>query len=158
MDSAHVAIGGGQLTLTADYVTGQAPTSSGIAIQYLSGTIYAKQTYTVAVGGGYSFTGQFLAPTVRGTWPAFWLTGANGWPPEIDLAEWKGNGDISFNSYGMDKVWITKNVPYSSSSFQTLTMTVLDLNGVDVQTKFYMNGVLQSTQTGKSMVGQPFWL
>ena len=158
MDSAHVAIGSGQLTLTADYVTGQAATSSGIAINYLSGTIYAKEYYTVAVGGGYSFTGQFEAPTVKGTWPAFWLTGANSWPPEIDLAEWKGDGDISFNTLGMDDVWITKNVAYSSSSFQTLTMDVLDYNGVDVQTKFYMNGVLQSTQIGKGMVGQPFWL
>ena len=158
MDSAHVAIGNGQLTLTADYVTGQAATSSGIAINYLSGTVYAKEYYTVAVGGGYSFTGQFQAPTVKGTWPAFWLTGANSWPPEIDLAEWKGNGDISFNTLGLDDVWITKNVAYSSSSFQTLTMDVLDYNGVDVQTKFYMNGVLQSTQIGKGMVGQPFWL
>lgn len=158
MDSAHVAIGNGQLTLTADYVTGQPATSSGIAIHYLSGTIYAKQYYTVAVGGGYSFTGQFKAPTVKGAWPAFWLTGANSWPPEIDLAEWKGNGDISFNTYGMNSVWTTKNVAYSSSTFQTLTMDVLDYNGVDVQTKFYMNGALQSTQIGKGMVGQPLWL
>jgi hypothetical protein len=58
----------------------------------------------------------------------------------------------------MDDVWITKTVAYNSSSFQTLTMDVLDYNGVDVQTKFYMNGVLQSTQIGKGMVGQPFWL
>jgi hypothetical protein len=129
MDSAHVAVGNGQLTLTADYVTGQAPTSSGIAINYLSGTVYAQESYAVAVGGGYSFTGQFLAPTIKGTWPAFWLTGVNTWPPEIDLAEWKGDGDISFNTYGMNSVWITDNVPYSSSSFQTLTMDVMDLNG-----------------------------
>jgi hypothetical protein len=58
----------------------------------------------------------------------------------------------------MDDFWITKTVAYNSSSFQTLTMDVLDYNGVDVQTKFYMNGVLQSTQIGKGMVGQPFWL
>jgi hypothetical protein len=70
MDSAHVAIGNGQLTLTTDYVTGQAATSSGIAINYLSGTVYAKEYYTVAVDGGYCFTGQFQAPTVKGTWPA----------------------------------------------------------------------------------------
>ena len=43
MNSAHVAVGGGQLTLTADYVTGQASTSSGVALHYLSGTVYAKQ-------------------------------------------------------------------------------------------------------------------
>jgi beta-glucanase (GH16 family) len=158
MNSTQVAVGNGQLTLTADYVIGQPPTSSGTAINYLSGTVYAQEPYTVMVGGGYSFSGQFLAPTIKGTWPAFWLTGVDSWPPEIDLAEWKGDGDISFNTCNMNGVWITDNVSYNSSSFQTLTMDVMDLNGADVQTNFYLNGVLQSTQTGKAMVDKPFWL
>lgn len=159
MNSAHVSVGSGQLSLTADYVTGQAPTSGGIAIHYLSGTVYAKEYFTVAKSGGYDFTGQFLAPVAKGTWPAFWLTGANSWPPEIDLAEWKGSGKISFNSLGMNNVWVTKDVTFANSgSWHALKMEVRDLNGVDVQTKFYMDGVLQATQTGNAMVGKPFWL
>jgi galactan endo-beta-1,3-galactanase len=159
MSSSKVSVGSGQVTLVADRVTGQAPTSGGLAIHYLSGTIYAKERFTVAVGGGYDFNGQFLATTAKGTWPAFWLTGADSWPPEIDLAEWKGSGKISFNSYGMNKVWITKDVTYANpGSWHTLKMEVRDLNGKDVQTKFYMNGVLQATQTGNGMVGKPLWL
>ncbi|KFZ07387.1 hypothetical protein V501_06524 [Pseudogymnoascus sp. VKM F-4519 (FW-2642)] len=158
MASSQVKVGGGQVTLTAAPTTGQAPTSGGLAIHYLSGTIYAKEYFTVAANGGYDFTGDFLASTAKGTWPAFWLTGANSWPPEIDLAEWKGSGKISFNSLGINNQWITKDVAYSSASWHTLKMEVRDLNGVDVQTKFYMDGVLQATQTGNAMVGKPFWL
>jgi len=159
MSSSKVTVGGGQVTLVADKVTGQAPTSGGIAINYLSGTIYAKEQFTVAKAGGYDFTGQFLASTTKGTWPAFWLTGANSWPPEIDLAEWKGSGKVSFNSLGINNVWVTKDVTYSNpGNWHTLKMELRDLNGVDVQTKFYLDGVLQATQTGNAMVGKPFWL
>ncbi|OBT79828.1 hypothetical protein VF21_01550 [Pseudogymnoascus sp. 05NY08] len=158
MASSQVSVGGGQVTLTAAPTTDQAPTSDGLAIHYLSGTIYAKEYFTVAANGGYDFTGDFLASTAKGTWPAFWLTGANSWPPEIDLAEWKGSGKISFNSLGINNQWITKDVTYNSASWHTLKMEVRDLNGVDVQTKFYMDGALQATQTGNAMVGKPFWL
>ncbi|RDW59912.1 hypothetical protein BP6252_12999 [Coleophoma cylindrospora] len=159
MNSSQVAVGGGQVTLTAKPVTGQPATSGGIAINYLSGTIYAKEYFTVATGGGYEFTGDFLASTTLGTWPAFWLSGANTWPPEIDLAEWKGDGLVSFNSLGLNDVWITKDVTYSpASSFHTIKIDVKDADGTNVVSNFYLDGVLQSTQTGQGMVGQPFWL
>lgn len=160
MDSSHVTVGGGQLTLTADPVTGQPPTSSGVAINYLSGTAYAQEYFTVAVSGGYDFTGQFKAPTAVGTWPAFWLTGANSWPPEIDLAEWKGDGKISFNTLGMSgAAWITDDVEYPDpSSFHQILVQVRDSNGVDVSIEFHLDGTLQTTQVGAGMVGQPFWL
>lgn len=32
-------------------------------------------------------------PSGVATWPAFWLTGANGWPPEIDIFEMYGKDD-----------------------------------------------------------------
>lgn len=105
MDNAHVSVGGGQLTLTADYTTGQ-PAAGSLAIHYLSGTVYGKESFTIKAGGGYDFSGQFLAPVAKGTWPAFWLTGVNGWPPEIDLAEWKGSGKVSFNTLATDKVYV----------------------------------------------------
>lgn len=63
MSSAQVSVGGGQVTLTANPASGQSPTSGGLAIHYLSGTIYAKGYFTVAANGGYDFSGQFLAST-----------------------------------------------------------------------------------------------
>src|SRR4051812_30028616 len=49
MSSSQVSVGGGQVSLYADPVSGQPATSSGTAIKYLSGTIYAKEYFTVAV-------------------------------------------------------------------------------------------------------------
>ena len=159
MSPSQVAVSGGQLTLTAQKVSGQPPTTGGIPINYLSGTVYAKEVFTVKKSGGYDISGTFLAPTAKGTWPAFWLTGANSWPPEIDLAEWKGDGKVSFNTLAVSQNWITKDVTYSNSgSFHNLKMELRDSNGVDVQIKFYLDGKLQTTQIGKGMVGQPFWL
>lgn len=136
MSSSKVSIGSGQVTLTADPVSGQSPTSDGIAINYISGTIYAKDTFTVQTSGGYDFSGQFLASTTTGTWPAFWLSGSDTWPPEIDMAEWKGTGKVSFNSLGINDQWITKDVTYANpGSWHNITTTVRDLNGVDVQSE-----------------------
>lgn len=96
MDSAHVAISTpGTLTITAQPVTGQPPATHGgqsIPINYLSGAVGAKQKFTVGQGQTLNFRASFLAPVARGSWPAFWLTGVNNWPPEIDMAEWKGSG------------------------------------------------------------------
>jgi hypothetical protein len=44
------------------------------AIHYSSGAIHAKQYITVTPGTSYTLYGEFSSPTVRGTWPAFWLT------------------------------------------------------------------------------------
>ena len=70
-----------KVVLTAQHVTGQPSTTSGgqtIPIHYLSGTIYAAQTFAVEKGGGYDISANFIAPTAKGTWPAFWLTATTG--------------------------------------------------------------------------------
>jgi len=96
MSKAQVSIiHNAYLELKSDY-TG--PQSGNSKLKYNSGTVYAKQKFTVQKGGGLDFKANFVAPVAKGTWPAFWLNGANSWPPEIDLAEWKGTGKISFNT------------------------------------------------------------
>ncbi len=162
MEKDHVNISDGVLTLTATPVAGQKPASSGgesIAIHYLSGTVYAKDHFNVSRTGGYDFTGDFRATTTKGTWPAFWLTAVKGWPPEIDMAEWKGSGNISFNTFNTSSIVASKNVNYPSpDDFHTIKAELRDLNGVDVQIKFYMDGDLVTTQVGKGFLGQPMWL
>lgn len=86
MDTSHVSLTGNQLTLTAEYVTGQPDatfSNKPLKIHYLSGTVHAKETFTVAKTGGYDFSAQVIAPVAKGTWPAFWLTAVQGWPPEV---------------------------------------------------------------------------
>lgn len=81
MTSSQISISSGVLTLNATPATGQKPASSGgkqIPIHYLSGTVHAKQHFNVSRTGGYDFSGEFIATTTKGTWPAFWLTAVDG--------------------------------------------------------------------------------
>jgi len=162
MNAARIALSNKSLLLTAVPVTGQPPASSGgksIPIHYLSGTVHAKEQFTVQKTGGYDFSAEFLATTTVGTWPAFWLTAVNGWPPEIDLAEWKGSGKISFNTFNTSSVVAAKDVTYSSpASWHTVKVECRESGGTDVKCVFYLNGAVVTTQYGKGFVGKAMWL
>ncbi|PSN69377.1 hypothetical protein BS50DRAFT_550187 [Corynespora cassiicola Philippines] len=163
MDKAHVAISSpGTLTITAQRVQGQPPATHGgkeIPINYLSGAIGGKQQFTVPKGGGFIFSGSFQATTAKGTWPAFWLNAVNGWPPEIDMAEWKGSGKISFNTFNTSSQVATKDIPYPNpDQFHDIKCQVRDINGKDVQAKFWMDGTEVTSQYARDYVGKPLWL
>ncbi|KAI1822707.1 hypothetical protein F4861DRAFT_540754 [Xylaria intraflava] len=159
MSEDQVGFSNGVLTLTAKKVTGQPDAVSGgqnIAINYLSGAIHAKEHFNVSRGGGYDFTGEFKATTTKGTWPAFWLTGVDSWPPEIDMAEWKGSGKISFNTFNTSSILSWKDVAYpDSDQFHSIKCEVRDINQKDVSVKFYMDGSLVTTQVGGDFFGKP---
>jgi hypothetical protein len=153
MKSSNAVINtAGTLTLEAVY-TG----ASNYA--WDSGTVYAKQHFTVAASGGLDFTADFVAPIAKGTWPAFWLNGVNSWPPEVDIAEWKGTGDISFNTFNTSSAVEALNVNYPSpTEFHTVLAELRDENGSDVKVNFYLDGTLVTTQYAKGLVGQPLEL
>ncbi|EQB51801.1 glycoside hydrolase family 16 [Colletotrichum gloeosporioides Cg-14] len=159
MTKDNVKFSGGTLTLTANKVSGQKPATHGgqqIAINYLSGAIHAKEHFNVSKGGGYDFSAELKATTTKGTWPAFWLTAVQGWPPEIDMAEWKGSGKISFNTFNTSSIVTAKDVNYPSpGNFHSIKVETRDLNGKDVQAKFYMDGNLITTQVGAGYFGKP---
>lgn len=115
MAESKVSVSDGVLTLTASPVGGEPPAKNGgvqYPIHYLSGTIHANQTFTVQPDGGYDISADFKAPLAKGTWPAFWLTAVKGWPPEIDLAEWKGSGKVSFNTFNTSSEVASENIDY----------------------------------------------
>jgi beta-glucanase (GH16 family) len=153
----------GTLTLTARRVNGEKPASHGgkqIPIHYLSGAVHAKEHFNVSRGGGYDFSAEFKATTARGTWPAFWLTGVKGWPPEIDMAEWKGSGKISFNTFNTSSQVRARDVEYPNpGEFHAIRCEVRDAgNGRDVSVRFFMDGRLVETQYGRGFVGQAMYL
>lgn len=162
MAKGQVSLSGGTLTITAKKVSGEKAASHGgkqIPIKYLAGAIHAKEHFNVSRGGGYYFSGEFKATTARGTWPAFWLTGVKGWPPEIDMAEWKGSGKVSFNTFNTSSQVRARDVNYPNpGSFHKFLCEVRDKNGKDVSVKFYMDDQLIETQYGKGFVGQPMYL
>ncbi|KAJ5991823.1 hypothetical protein N7451_007547 [Penicillium sp. IBT 35674x] len=153
MSSANAVISTpGTLTLNATY-TG----ASDYA--YDSGTVWAKQAFTVEESGGLDFSADFLAPVVTGTWPAFWLDGVNSWPPEVDIAEWKGTGDISFNTFNTSSVVTADDVDYPDpTEFHTIKAEFRDENGSDVSIKFYLDGTLITEQYASGLTGQPLYL
>jgi beta-glucanase (GH16 family) len=162
MDTAHVSVEDGVLVLTAEPVTGQSPAQHGgneIPINYLSGAIHAKEQFTVKAGGGYDFSADFIAPVELGTWPAFWLTGVNSWPPEIDIAEWKGSGDISFNTFNTSSEVDALDVNYPSpSEWHSVKAEIRAVNGADVKTDFYLDGEWVTSQHAASFIYAPLWL
>lgn len=159
MSSAQVSIiDNAYLQLKSDYTGPQASDSS---LTYNSGTVYAKQHFTVAADGGLDFQANFVAPVEEGTWPAFWLDGVNSWPPEIDLAEWKGDGKISFNTFNTSSVVAAQDFTYSTPTTAWHTILV-ELRPEDDETTlradFYINSELFATQYGENMVGEPFYM
>ncbi|KAK4448627.1 galactan endo-beta-1,3-galactanase [Podospora aff. communis PSN243] len=162
MAKGQVTLSGGTLTITAKKVSGERAASHGgkqIPIKYLSGAIHAKEHFNVSRGGGYDFSGEFRATTGRGTWPAFWLTGVPGWPPEIDMAEWKGSGKVSFNTFNTSSQVRARDVNYlNPGEFHKFRCEVRDKNGKDVAVKFFMDEQLIETQFGRGYVGVPMYL
>jgi hypothetical protein len=163
MDKAHVSISApGALTITAQRVSGQPPaTHAGkqIPINYLSGAIGAKQHFTVSANSGLVFRAEFKAPVSKGTWPAFWLTAVNGWPPEIDMAEWKGSGKISFNTFNTSSEVAAKDVAYPKpGEWHEIRCQVRDHGGGAVQVKYWMDGTEVTTHYGKGYVGKELYL
>lgn len=146
------------LQLQSDYTGPQADNPD---ISYNSGTIYAKQHFTVSADGGLDFKANFVAPVQEGTWPAFWLDGVNSWPPEIDLAEWKGDGKISFNTFNTSSEVAAHDATYPSPTTAWRTVLVElrpESDGSTLKIDFYLDGTLMTTQYGKGMVGEPFWM
>ncbi|KAH6849685.1 glycoside hydrolase family 16 protein [Chaetomium sp. MPI-CAGE-AT-0009] len=162
MARAQATLDNGVLTLTARRAEGEKPASHGgqqIPIRYLSGAVHAKEHFNVSPDGGYDFAGEFRATTARGTWPAFWLTAVEGWPPEIDMAEWKGSGKISFNTFNTSSEVRARDVTYPSpGEFHKILCEVRDANGRDVSVRFSMDGQVVETQYGRGYVGKALYL
>lgn len=84
MSSEQCSLSSNTLTETAIYDPSQ-PDVEDLPINYRSCAVYANQHFVVEEGSGLDFEAEFIAPVAKGTWPAFWLTGTEGWPPEIDM-------------------------------------------------------------------------
>ncbi|ESK96360.1 glycoside hydrolase family 16 protein [Moniliophthora roreri MCA 2997] len=163
MTQANIAVGSGTLTLRATPTSNANPPTSSAdphpAIHYASGAIHAKEQITVTQSESWTIEGEFSAPTDRGTWPAFWLTSAIGWPPEVDIGEWKGTAENWFNTFNTSSVVRIDRVPWPSDlSFQSLKAVLTAQNDADVRIEFYMNNELRATQYGAGFVDVPMWL
>ncbi|KAK6530262.1 hypothetical protein TWF694_003624 [Orbilia ellipsospora] len=164
MKQDHVSVSNGVLTLTANRLSSQDGTSTASpypAIWYWSGTVYAKQTVTINDQfPNYEIRGEFKAPTTKGTWPAFWLTGTQSWPPEIDILEFKGNTNNWFNTFrsSSDVTSFQVGVSDAATTFHQYRIWATKANDNDVTVHFYVDGVWKTQQNAAGFVGKPMWI
>jgi hypothetical protein len=151
----------GQLTIKASRISGGEGNSTKdpyLPIHYHSGAIYAKDQILVNdTYPDYELRGEFQAPSAPGTWPAFWITGANSWPPESDILEYKGDARNWFNTYTGS--WQNTIVSVSSpGGWHQYRIWMTKTSATDVDIHYYLDGTWKAVHKGSNFVGKPMWL
>ncbi|MCG8927811.1 family 16 glycosylhydrolase [Lentzea sp. CC55] len=162
-DHNHVSLSGGVLTLKATRISWNEGNSSAdphLPIRYHSGAIHAKEHVVVNDQfPNWEVKGEFQAPSARGTWPAFWLTGVNSWPPESDVLEFKGDSRNWFNTFRASSDVSSSVVGVSSpGSWHTYRAWITKVNATDVDIHYYLDGRWIAKHTGRNFAGKPLWL
>lgn len=147
----------GTLVFKATRISGDEGTSSAdphLPIHYHSAAIHAKKQVLVNDQyPNYEVRGEFQAPSAPGTWPAFWLTGANSWPPESDILEFKGSSTAWFNTY--DGSWENTKVSVSSpGSWHGYRAWIAKSGSNDVTIDYYLDDNWVGRHTGSNFVGK----
>jgi hypothetical protein len=140
----------GTIVIHSYPVTGQG------SIHYYSAAIYAKQQ--VLVNDQYpdwEVKCDLQVPNAKGTWPAFWLNGAWTWPPEADIAEFKGNSVNWQNTFrsSSDVSTVTTTVS-SPGSWHTYRAWITKVSSTNVDIHYYIDGVWKAKHTA-NFVGKP---
>jgi hypothetical protein len=161
-DHNHVYLeSSGVLAIKATRITwdeGNSSASPYLPIHYHSGAIHAKQQVLVNDQfPNWEVKGEFQAPSARGTWPAFWLTGATSWPPESDILEYKGDARNWFNTYDGEWESTIVDVP-DPGAWHSYRAHLSMANDNDVTIDYYLDDRHVGTHTGSNFVGEPMWV
>lgn len=155
MRTQNIATSGGVLTMTAYPGT----VNDKPSIHYFSGTCYAKQQVTVSASWPkWRVSGEFQCPSAKGTWPAMWLNGANQWPPESDIMEFKGSTTCWTNTYkNQNGQWSSVGTVISGPANWHKYTAYLTRIGTtsNVNIEYWIDGVNVSNQTGQNFVNEP---
>jgi hypothetical protein len=164
-DHNHVYLdSGGVLVLKASRISwdeGNSSSDPHLPIRYHSGAVHARQHVTVTDQfPNWEVKGEFQAPSARGTWPAFWLTGATSWPPESDILEYKGDARNWFNTYrNASGGWSNTIVGVSNpGAWHGYRAWITKVNGTDVDIHYYLDGRWVGQHRGAGFVGKPMWI
>jgi beta-glucanase (GH16 family) len=154
----------GVLTIKATRISWNEGNSSAdpyLPIRYHSGALHARQQVLVTDQfPNWEVKGEFQAPATRGAWPAFWLTGANSWPPESDILEFKGDGRNWFNTYrNASGGWSNTIVGVSNpGAWHGYRAWITKAGATDVDIHYYLDGNWVGQHRGANFVGKPMWL
>lgn len=154
---------GNVLHIKSDYITEDIGTSKqnpNLKIKYRSGAIHAKQFVTVSdMYPVYEVSGDFKAPIVKGSWPAFWLTSIKGWPPESDILEFKGDSLNWQNTFITPTNAATVKTPIETAQtkWHQYKAVLKKVNNVDICIYYYVDGKFRGVHRCNFM-NRPMWL
>lgn len=162
----------GILTIKATKVSeteGNSTADPHLPIRYHSGAVWGKTQVVIdSQFDAWEVSGDFKAPIAKGTWPAFWITGANSWPPESDILEFKGTNQCWQNTAdGPDWTnvgWETTKTTVidaltSWHNYKVVMTRAKDRKGNwtnNVKCEYYIDNVLKGTHTGTNFFNQTF--
>ena len=162
----------GVLTIKATKVAeteGNSTSDPYLLIKYHAGAVYGKTQVVINdLYDAWELSGDFQAPIAKGTWPAFWITGANSWPPESDILEFKGSNVLWQNTAdGPDWTnvgWETTKTTIADANvawhnYKVVMTRIKDRRGLwtsNVKCEYYIDGVLKGTHTGSNFFNQTF--
>ena len=162
MNQTNVTVSGGEVTVTATPAHGDEGTSQAsphLAIRYHSGTFYLNQQ--ILINQQYPIwdvSGQFKVPTEKGTWPAFWMTGADSWPPESDFMEFKGSAGCNQNTDDGHWQGRISQISTADSAWHAYRVVATLINATHVDFKYYIDGNLETEHAATTFVASPCWL
>jgi hypothetical protein len=144
------------LTLTSYYIVQN-------GFHYQSGVVYAN-TDVPATGYNYATLDVDMYTPYAGTtgcWPAFWLDSAETWPPEIDIAEFKGNeggGNVWQNVDNTSGTWTVVISTVTPSAWHHYGVAIGPANGGNRFYQLYLDGVIKGQGSFLDTQGVPFWV
>ncbi|MBP1650814.1 MAG: glycoside hydrolase family 16 [Bacteroidetes bacterium] len=161
-DHNHIYLNNGVLTIKAAKITWDEGTSSSspyLAIHYHSGAVNTKEHVLVNDQfPNWEVKCDFQVPTVTGSWPAFWLTGVNSWPPESDIMEFKGSATNWQNTFRTSSdVSSTLTTVSSPGSWHTYRAWITKVSDTNVDIHYYIDGVWKAVHNA-NFVGKPLYV
>lgn len=163
MYASNIILKDGVLELKAELLSKDAGKSSldpHLPIYYRSGAVHAKVPITVTKQYPvYEVSGEFKAPTAPGTWPAFWMTGVDSWPPETDILEFKGDAINWQNTFitPKDVTTIKKEISDAADQWHAYKVRLQWLDESHASITYYIDQVQQGVHY-TNFSNKPMWL
>jgi len=145
------------LTLTSYYIPQN-------GYNYQAGVVYATAEVP-ASGYTYATVDVDIYSPYAGTtgcWPAWWLDSAWNWPPEIDIAEFKGNvggGNVWQNAVGSDGNWKVVISTINNTQWHHYGLALGPIAAGARTYELFLDGTLKNQGSiPDAQGGVPFWI
>jgi hypothetical protein len=128
---------------------------------YESGTAYCNTQVPASGYDSVTVSCDIQNPYVgvQGCWPAFWLDTTKSWPPEIDIAEFKGNqgGRVWQNVCNDYQQWqVAQN--WVDGNWHNYSVVMGPANGGNRSYQLYLDGSNKMQGSYHDGQNSPFWV